>query len=152
MRYSSVAWTLVLPRKARRRLGLFVCIRCLRPALRRSTFPPAVILNRLAADFFVLMPLGRRISHQVSFKKSAQYSVAPRMQASGIFVGDAVPGCGRAALPALPCAGTRCAPGQRGTLRNALRHLRRAEDCPPYPEECFSFTGRGLRSNLVCND
>jgi hypothetical protein len=34
--------------------------------------PLAVILKRLATDFFVLMPLGRRIIY--SFKKSAQYT------------------------------------------------------------------------------
>jgi hypothetical protein len=43
------------------------------PALERRTFPLAVILNRLATDFFVLMPLGRRINHFLLFKKSAQY-------------------------------------------------------------------------------
>src|SRR5215469_7926795 len=78
MRYSSVASTAVLPRKPRRRLGFLVCIKCRRPALRRSTFPLAVILNRFATDFFVLMPFGRRINQFLLFKKSAQYMYARR--------------------------------------------------------------------------
>ena len=72
MRYSSVLWTAVVPRKPRRRFGLLVWQRCRRPALLRMTLPLAVILNRLAADFFVLIPLGRRINQFLS-KKSAQY-------------------------------------------------------------------------------
>src|SRR5215469_8381715 len=73
MRYTSVTSTLVSPRSERRRLGPFVCARWRRPALERRTFPRAVILNRLATDFFVLMPLGRRINQILLFKKSAQY-------------------------------------------------------------------------------
>src|SRR5579862_2282970 len=73
MRYSSVASTRVNPRKERRRLGFLVCARWRRPALERRTLPLAVILNRLATDFFVLMPLGRRINQILLFKKSAQY-------------------------------------------------------------------------------
>ena len=73
MRYSSVESTEVAPRRLRRRLGFLVWHRCRRPALERTTLPLAVILNRLAADFFVLMPLGRRINNQLSFKKSAEY-------------------------------------------------------------------------------
>ena len=46
-----------------------------RPALLRRTLPRAVILKRLIADFFVLMPLGRRI-YQLS-KKSAHYMDRP---------------------------------------------------------------------------
>src|SRR6266540_1066792 len=72
MRYTSVLSTLVGPRNERRRLGFFPCARWRRPALERRTFPLAVILNRLATDFFVLMPLGRRIN-QFSLQKSAQY-------------------------------------------------------------------------------
>ena len=49
-----------LPRR-RRRLAFFVCAKCRRPAWERMTLPVAVILNRLAAAFLVLMPLGRRI-------------------------------------------------------------------------------------------
>jgi hypothetical protein len=38
------------------------------------TFPIAVILNRLAKDFLVLIPFGRRINLlSVSLQKSAQY-------------------------------------------------------------------------------
>src|SRR6516162_6871371 len=77
MRYSSVASTAVNPRKDRRRLGFFVCARWRRPALERRTLPLAVILNRLATDFFVLMPLGRRINQILLFKKSAQYKYLP---------------------------------------------------------------------------
>src|SRR5262249_16974599 len=64
MRYSSVEWTPVVPLRARRRLGFFVWHKWRLPARERSTLPPAVILNRLAADFLVLMPLGRRIDNQ----------------------------------------------------------------------------------------
>jgi hypothetical protein len=35
-------------------------------------FPVAVILNRLVTDFFVLIPLGRRIN-QLIIKKGANY-------------------------------------------------------------------------------
>src|ERR1039457_897315 len=74
MRWTSVGCTVVVPRRARRRLGTLVSARCRRPARARSTFPPSVILKRLATDFLVLMPLGRRII-QSTFpsKKSAQY-------------------------------------------------------------------------------
>src|SRR5881397_3688215 len=50
IRYSSVGWTLAEPHRPRL------------PARERRTFPPAVILKRLAADFLVLMPLRRRIT------------------------------------------------------------------------------------------
>src|SRR5215469_12503688 len=77
MRYSSVASTVVNPRNERRRLGFLVCARWRRPALERRTLPLAVILNRLATDFLVLMPLGRRINQFLLFKKSAQYKYVP---------------------------------------------------------------------------
>src|ERR1700761_8267205 len=73
MRYSSVTSTVVKPRRERRRLAFLDCAKWRRPALERRTFPLAVILKRLATDFFVLMPLGRRISQILLFKKSAQY-------------------------------------------------------------------------------
>jgi hypothetical protein len=74
MRYSSVLWTVVVPRRLRRRFGLLVCARWRLPALERMTLPLAVILNRLATDFFVLIPFGRRIKiNQLSLEKSAQY-------------------------------------------------------------------------------
>lgn len=79
MRYSSVVSTPARPRRLRRRLGLLAWHKWRRPALERSTLPLAVILNRLAADFFVLMPLGRRIN-QLSFKKSAQYMTLPQVK------------------------------------------------------------------------
>ena len=69
MRYTSVAWTVVVPRRLRRRLGFLVWHKCRRPALERMTFPLAVILNRLAADFLVRMPFGRRISRLIVFRK-----------------------------------------------------------------------------------
>jgi len=47
--------------KAAEALGVLVWARWRRPAWARSTLPVAVILNRLAADFLVLMPFGRRI-------------------------------------------------------------------------------------------
>lgn len=72
MRYSSVWCTVVVPVRARRRFGFFVCSKCRLPARGRNTLPVAVILKRLATDFFVLMPLGRRINRFL--KKSAQYT------------------------------------------------------------------------------
>jgi hypothetical protein len=44
----------------------------------------AVILNRLATDFFVLMPLGRRIILNSLSKKSAQYRCGVTVK-QGIF-------------------------------------------------------------------
>src|SRR5262245_14251527 len=76
MRYSSVGCTVVNPRSERRRLGFLVCAKCRRPALRRRTFPRAVILKRLAADFLVLMPLGRRIKSTFFQKERAIYVAA----------------------------------------------------------------------------
>src|ERR1041385_3994503 len=66
MRYTSVESTAVSPRKPRRRLGFLPCAKCRRPALERNTFPFAVILNRFATDFLVLMPFGRRINQILS--------------------------------------------------------------------------------------
>ena len=85
MRYSSVEWTAVLPRNPRRRFGFLVCIKWRLPALLRRTLPPAVILKRLAADFLVLMPFGRRIVNPLSLKKSAQYRLDANREARGIF-------------------------------------------------------------------
>jgi hypothetical protein len=48
--------------RLRRRFGLLVWSKWRLPARMRMTFPEAVILNRFATDFFVLMPLGLRIS------------------------------------------------------------------------------------------
>src|SRR6266436_10239340 len=76
MRYSSVEWTPVVPRRARRRLGPLVWSKWRLPARERRTFPPAVILKRLATDFLVLMPLGRRIHQSLSVEKRAQYRSA----------------------------------------------------------------------------
>jgi hypothetical protein len=70
MRYSSVECTRVVPRRARRRLALLVCNKCRLPALDRKTLPLAVILNRLATDFFVLMPLGRRINYSLQKERA----------------------------------------------------------------------------------
>src|SRR6188768_541619 len=70
MRYTSVGCTVVVPVRLRRRFGFLVCSKWRLPARERSTLPLAVILKRFAADFFVLMPLGRRIKFQsVRFRK-----------------------------------------------------------------------------------
>ena len=69
MRYVSVEWTAVEPRKLRRRFGLLPWQRWRRPALLRMTLPVPVILNRLATDFFVLIPLGRLINFTLFFGK-----------------------------------------------------------------------------------
>src|SRR5512135_3140549 len=50
------------PRRERRRLALLVCSKWRLPAAERNTLPVAVILNRLAKDFLVLIPFGRRIN------------------------------------------------------------------------------------------
>ena len=62
MRYASVESTTAALPNRRKRLAFFVCAKCRRPACERKTLPVAVILNRLATDFLVLMPLGRRIN------------------------------------------------------------------------------------------
>jgi hypothetical protein len=51
----------------------------------RITFPVPVILNRLATDFFVLTPLGRRIYQ--SFKKNGDYK-PPSLPAQEFFYAD----------------------------------------------------------------
>jgi hypothetical protein len=78
-----VGSTPVKPRNERRRLGFLDCAKWRRPALERITFPPAVILKRLATDFLVLMPLGRRIN-VLSQKEQALYA-AVRAEASTIY-------------------------------------------------------------------
>jgi hypothetical protein len=84
MRYSSVGWTSVVPVKPRRRFGFLVWSRWRLPARERKTLPLAVILKRLAADFFVLIPFGRRINQIQFLKKSAQYTDAARWK-QGVF-------------------------------------------------------------------
>jgi hypothetical protein len=54
-------------------LGVFGLARWRLPAWRRRTLPVPVILNRLDTDFFVLMPLGRRINLNSQLQKSAKY-------------------------------------------------------------------------------
>src|SRR5687768_10501712 len=66
MRYVSVASTRLEVPSERRRFGLLPVSKWRRPARERMTLPVAVILKRLATDFFVLIPLGRRI---VLFRK-----------------------------------------------------------------------------------
>ena len=78
MRYSSVVWTSFEPRRLRRRFALLPWQRWRRPALERKTLPVAVTLKRLDTDFFVLIPLGRRII-QSSVKKDAQYNWGRRV-------------------------------------------------------------------------
>src|SRR5215469_4247127 len=71
IRYKSVGWTpAALPRR-RSRLAFFVWARWRRPARERNALPVAVILNRLATAFFVLMPLGRLINYS---KERALYA------------------------------------------------------------------------------
>jgi hypothetical protein len=48
------------------------------------TFPLAVILNRLAAAFLVLMPFGRRINCSVVFQKERTIYVAGPTESSPI--------------------------------------------------------------------
>jgi len=43
--------------------------KCRFPARERRTFPRAVIFKRFAADFFVLMPFGRRINQTEILQK-----------------------------------------------------------------------------------
>lgn len=61
MRYASVSSTTLAVPRERRRLGDLLESRCRLPARDRRTLPVAVILKRLATDFFVLIPFGRRI-------------------------------------------------------------------------------------------
>lgn len=61
MRYTSVGSTTTVPPMERRRFGFLPWSRWRFPARARNTLPLAVILNRFATDFFVLMPFGRRI-------------------------------------------------------------------------------------------
>src|ERR1017187_6674154 len=84
MRYMSVECTVVVPRRLRRRLALLVWDKCRRPALERMIFPLAVILNRLAAAFLVLMPFGRRINCSVVFQKEHAIYVAEPTESSPI--------------------------------------------------------------------
>src|SRR6266404_1212496 len=82
MRYASVESTTAILPKRRRRFEFLVASKWRLPACGRRTLPRAVILKRLATDFFVLMPLGRRIISQLSFEKSGQYrNRTPRTQA-----------------------------------------------------------------------
>src|SRR5215469_13751401 len=77
IRYKSVGWTpAALPRR-RSRLAFLLWARCRRPARKRNALPVAVILNRLATAFFVLMPLGRLINYS---KERAVYACSPLKQ------------------------------------------------------------------------
>ncbi len=68
----------VVPRNPRRRLGFLPWHKWRRPARGRSTLPRAVILNRFAADFLVLMPLGRRISKRFLLKRARNIGERPK--------------------------------------------------------------------------
>jgi hypothetical protein len=71
MRYASVAsTTAALPRR-RSRWAFLVCAKWRRPARKRNTLPVAVILNRFATAFLVLIPLGRLIYYS---KERALYA------------------------------------------------------------------------------
>src|SRR5579862_1822093 len=61
MRYASVGSTCLDVPRLRRRLAFLVESKWRLPARERMTLPVPVILNRLATDFFVLIPLGRLI-------------------------------------------------------------------------------------------
>src|SRR5260221_967558 len=61
--------TALLPRR-RRRLEFLPCSRWRLPAWLRMTLPVPVILNRLATDFLVLIPLGRRINFYFNCKRA----------------------------------------------------------------------------------
>src|SRR5882724_5567303 len=84
MRYTSVGCTVVVPRRLRRRLGLLWCAKWRLPALERRTFPLAVILNRLATDFFVLIPFGRRIKSEFLSKRARNIGSGSR-QSKNLF-------------------------------------------------------------------
>ena len=70
MRYSSVLSVTTIPPKLRRRLEFLVCSKWRLPARERITLPVPVILNRLATDFFVLIPFGRRIMFSFLSKRA----------------------------------------------------------------------------------
>ena len=72
-------------RRWRRRLGFLVWARWRLPAWWNRTLPVPVILNRLDTDFFVLMPLGRRINLNFSIAKEPKLYVATGVEASAIF-------------------------------------------------------------------
>src|ERR1017187_39837 len=129
MRYISVASTEVAPRRRRRCLGRLLWARWRRPALERRTFPPAVILKRLATDFLVLMPLGRRINSLL--QKSTDYRrPCARKQAIFIF---------KSGQKGLTPAQKKQACGCENTLGLPSRHPRPPERRQP---------GRGRRG--VC--
>ncbi len=85
MRYSSVGCTAVVPVKARRRFGFFVWSRWRLPARERNILPLAVILKRLATDFFVLIPFGRRINSIQFLQKERAIYGGRTEEARGIF-------------------------------------------------------------------
>src|SRR5260370_42252460 len=92
MRYTSVGSTEGLPRRLRRRPGPLVCIRWRLPARVRNTFPLAVILKRLATDFLVLMPFGRRISNLSKRARNIQRALRPKQAVfPGIFENELLP-------------------------------------------------------------
>src|SRR6185295_7974431 len=75
MRYVSVLSTSLEVPSERRRLGPLPASKWRFPARDRMTLPVAVILKRLATDFFVFIPFGRRIKFPV--KMSAKYRRHP---------------------------------------------------------------------------
>src|SRR5208283_123312 len=103
MRYASVESTVAAPRRWRRRLGFLVWARWRLPAWWNRTLPVPVILNRLDTDFFVLMPLGRRINLNFSIAKEHKLYVATGVEASAIFeLIKSQHADGRANLPVCP--------------------------------------------------
>lgn len=71
MRYLSVESTSLAVPRLRRRLEFLVASKWRLPARARMTLPVPVILNRLATDFFVLIPLGRLIKFSFVTKERA---------------------------------------------------------------------------------
>src|SRR6185312_8668429 len=61
IRLTSVGPRIDAFRRDRLRLALLPCIKWRLPAPRNMTLPVPVILKRFVTDFFVLIPLGRRI-------------------------------------------------------------------------------------------
>jgi hypothetical protein len=59
----------VVPLSDRLRFAFLVWSKWRLPALERRILPLAVILKRLATDFLVLIPLGRRINQSVFVQK-----------------------------------------------------------------------------------
>src|SRR5882724_2566119 len=147
MRYSSVECTRVVPRKARRRFGFLACNKWRLPARERNTLPVAVILKRFATDFFVLMPLGRRIIQSSLFKKNAQYTEA-RGWKQGVILKELNFGASRdvsenSGKSRLPCVRPRgCPESIRGEKRGVNERAQLSAFSHPGGQTVFPTLGR----------